>query len=105
MFVVQSGNTAAVNSYIAIRNDQSLLQLPPAAAKQLLFRHVHGHRKLTRIGSPLPQALDGLAHGHGEGNGLVENLAQVEFAGLAVFGKGPVQGLDEGGFDLGSGGE
>src|SRR5690606_28852903 len=37
--------------------------------------------------------------------GFTQNFPQIEFGGFTVLGKTSVQGLDEGGFDLGSGGE
>ena len=36
-------------------------------------------------------------------DGVAEDFVEVEFAGFAVGGEGLVQGLDEGGFDLGAG--
>ncbi len=46
--------------------------------------------------------LDRLAHSGGEGNGLTQHFPEIEFGGLAIFGEPAVEGLDEGGLDLGS---
>jgi len=52
---------------------------------------------------PVAQALDGLAHARGQGDGVGQHLAEIQLGGFAVLGEGAVQGLDEGGLDLRTG--